>query len=77
MSYPAKGGSLAAEVSSEAGGKGSSKRMVSLRQGDVEAGDVNPSSVAAAFTQVGISSEKSYRLYEFAPSRQPLLPLRA
>lgn len=33
--------------------KGASKRMVSLKQGDSEAGDVNPSSVAAAFTQVG------------------------
>ncbi|CAM9142102.1 unnamed protein product, partial [Laminaria digitata] len=51
-SYSANGGS-----STPAGTEGPSgkapKRMVSLRQGDEEAGDVNPSSVAAVFTQVG------------------------
>lgn len=39
-------------ISPDAPVKGSAKRMVSLRQGDTEAGDVNPSSVAEAFTQV-------------------------
>ncbi|CAM9204520.1 unnamed protein product [Ectocarpus sp. 13 AM-2016] len=40
-----------AALSPDAPEKGSAKRMVSLRQGDSEAGDVNPSSVAEAFTQ--------------------------
>lgn len=39
-------------LSPDAPEKGSAKRMVSLQQGDTEAGDVNPSSVAEAFTQV-------------------------
>ncbi|CAM9621070.1 unnamed protein product [Pylaiella littoralis] len=38
-------------LSPDAPEKGSAKRMVSLQQGDTEAGDVNPSSVAEAFTQ--------------------------
>ncbi|CAB1099249.1 unnamed protein product [Ectocarpus sp. CCAP 1310/34] len=40
-----------AALSPDAPEKGSAKRMVSLRQGDSEAGDVNPSSVAEVFTQ--------------------------
>ncbi len=39
-------------LSPDAPEKGSAKRMVSVKQGDTEAGDVNPSSVAGAFTQV-------------------------
>lgn len=41
-----------AALSPDAPEKGSAKRMVSLQQGDSEAGDVNPSTVAEAFTQV-------------------------
>eukprot|EP00752_Nemacystus_decipiens_P018379 g16488.t1 len=48
LAYSRAGG---AAVSPDAPEKGSAKRMVSLRQGDTEAGDVNPSSVAEAFTQ--------------------------
>lgn len=49
LTYSRAGG---ASLSPDAPEKGSAKRMVSLRQGDTEAGDVNPSSVAEAFTQV-------------------------
>lgn len=48
LTYKAGGAAL----SPDAPEKGSAKRMVSLRQGDTEAGDVNPSSVAEVFTQV-------------------------
>ena len=42
------------------------KRMVSLRQGDEQAGRINPSSVAAVFTQVGGV------VYPFPPACPPL-----
>lgn len=51
-SYSASGVKSTAAGTEGASGK-APKRMVSLRQGDEEAGDVNPSSVAAVFTQVG------------------------
>lgn len=53
-----------AALSPDAPEKGSAKRMVSLRQGDSEAGDVNPSSVAEAFTQVKMMRSNSL-LYKF------------
>ena len=45
-------------VSAPAGEARVPRRMVSLRRGDTEAGDVNPSSVAATFTQVGGRNER-------------------
>lgn len=50
--YSAKGARSTAVDTEGPSGK-APKRMVSLRPGDNEAGDVNPSSVAAVFTQVG------------------------
>eukprot|EP00903_Cladosiphon_okamuranus_P014601 g13540.t1 len=52
-----------ATLSPDAPEKGSARRMVSLRQGDAEAGDVNPSSVAETFTQTvgqAAAAGKSY-----------------
>lgn len=60
LTYSKAGG---AALSPDAPEKGSAKRMVSLRQGDSEAGDVNPSSVAEVFTQVCMYSTAAACIY--------------